>query len=283
MLNLIKVYLLKMFKGKSTAILLLISIAFSLLTVAETHFMEEFFKDNPEQQQVYSQAMEESDSDMSVGYTAASMGIEQTSFCEMSEGIFAGMFPSLMLAIFVVLMVCSEYSSGYIKNLSGMVSNRGKLFLAKIPAILLFNLMLMAVNLATLLITFRPVMGYFISGGVGNLLASMGLQFVIYSVFGILIAALASIIRNTAVSMTVGVALTSGLFNLLYAGVNAILHYAFNVSDEFVLSNYTISGTLPQMLHSASNEVLTRGLIVGGVYLILAIAGAYYLGKRRDV
>ncbi len=285
MLNLVKMYMRKMMKSRSTYVLLIIAMLFSLITVFSMHQEEKYYKEHPQQyaeDQAYQQELEGDDA-VTIGYTAGSATNQETTLAELADGMFPGMLPCLLLAIFVVIFVCSEHSTGFVKNISGLVPNRGMLFLAKIPTVLTFALLMMGVTLLALLIPFRPMMGYFHLGDGSEFAKMMALQVLIYAVFSILVAAIATVIRSTAVSMTIGVALTSGMVSLIYMLLTSALRYLFDISGSFMLSNYTVSGTIPQLCMGAEDKIISRGVIVGVVYLIVSIVAAYCINRKRDV
>lgn len=285
MLNLVKMYMRKMMKSRSTYVLLIIAVLFSLITLFSMQQEEKYYKEHPEAyaaDQAMQQEMEGDDA-VTVGYTAGTATNQETTLAELADGTFPGMLPCLLLAIFVVIFVCSEHSTGFVKNISGLVPNRGKLFLAKIPTIVVFTLLIMGVSLLGLLLPFRPMMGYFHLGDGSEFAKMMALQVMIYVVFAILVAAIATVIRGTAVSMTIGVTLTSGMFGLIYALITMALRYLFDISGSFQLSNYTVSGTIPQLSMGLKDSVMTRGITVGIIYLIVSIVAAYCINRKRDV
>lgn len=285
MLNLIRMYMRKMLKSRSTYVLLLLTVIFSLITIFSQQQEAEYYKEHPEQYAADQAMLAEMEGDdaVSIGYQAAAGTPEETSMLALMDGWLPGMLPCLLVAIFVVIFVCSEHSTGFVKNISGLTRNRGMLFLAKLPTVVLFTVLLIAATFLGMLIPFRPMLGYFHMGDGGDLLKLMALQTLLYVVFAVLVAAIATVIRSTAVSMTIGVALTSGMVGLIYALITMALRYFCGISGDFALSNYTVSGTIPQLGVAATDSIVTRGVIVGVVYLVVSIIAAYCINKKRDV
>lgn len=286
MLKLIKMYMKKMLLSRSTYVLLIIAAAFSCIFVFSMHEDQEYYRENPQAYQEdmeYMQELEEDDDSVTVGYVVGTTGIEESTYAEFVDGMFPSMLPCLLIAIFVVIFVCSEHSSGYVKNVSGSVSNRGMLFLAKIPTIIVFSLLVIGVTLLLLLILFKPMMGYFHLGNGTELAKIIALDVGMYTVLAIVLGALCSIIRSTAISMTLGVMMTSGLIGVIYMLITSLLRYIFDIGQDFNLSNYTVSGSIPQLVMGISDCVVERTIIVGCAFLVVSIIAGYFMNKKRDV
>lgn len=285
MLNLIKMYMHKLFTSASTYVLIVILLGFTTLSVFSTGELSKRFEEHPDEYQAYLQELEEytDDESVGVGYSPSVLK-EDITVGSIAKDIYKGMFPCMLLTIFVALFVCSEYSSGFIKNISGQVSNRGKLFLAKLPILFLFNLLLMAVALVTIIATINPFVGVFKLGSSTELIKIFCMQYAASVTLGVFVAAIASMVRSMAISVTLGVCISTGLLGTIVTMLDTLLHKVFDsLSNEFSLRNYTISGNMNNMLPSATSENINRAFIVLAIFFFGSILLAYFNNKRRDV
>ena len=76
---------------------------------------------------------------------------EQISIMDMMQQVFSGNLVSCVLAVYVSIVVVSEYSSGMVKNIVGKGSSRTVIFMSKLIMAVLSSLLLLLISCAMVL------------------------------------------------------------------------------------------------------------------------------------
>ncbi len=288
MINAIKMDLYKMFKSKSTWILLFCIIAVSFATVGVMKITINQFKDNPALLEQIEQAS--SDENVSIGFTAKTDNITdhingmKFTVNELFSSMTNGSMISMLVAIFCLIFFNSELKSGYIKNLAGQFTRRRYLIFSKLVVAFLFTIFTFAFSISAMILGSKVFLGYVISGGMSSLIKIVLTQFILMFAICALILFIVEWLRNTAGSITASMCIVAGIADVLVMFLSKLLTGNNIIKDkDFTLSKYILTGNISTIGSASSSKDMITAVIVAGVFLILSIVGSVFVLEKRDI
>lgn len=151
-----------------------------------------------------------------------------------------GRFYALFLIIFAVMFSTADIKSGYIKNIGGQVPRRGVLVVSKAVALALFTVITLAgiflFQAAANMVVFKSV----VWGDWKVIIPYFLTQLVLNYAFVLICVAMAVIIKNNVVSMTLSVCLTMNMMSIIYDLISYAI-YKIGIHN-FDIYKYTITG-----------------------------------------
>lgn len=183
----------------------------------------------------------------------------------------------IILAIFPVLFVNSEEKSGFVKNIAGQTKRREWIYLSKTAGIMIFHLMAMAaytiIHIATFLIL-HPGEPFGVSM-FGQTARYMGVLWLLSVAFSSGMALLTTLLKSTAVSITVGILAVLGVGDIISGFFTHI--YKIKISEYLLISNYKA------LLYNSAADKFWHALVVALAFLIgYNIIGSVVV-RKRDV
>lgn len=288
MINAIKMDLYKMFKSKSTWILLFCIIAVSFATVGVMKITINQFKDNPALLEQIEQAS--SDENVSIGFTAKTDNITdhingmKFTVNELFSSMTNGSMISMLVAIFCLIFFNSELKSGYIKNLAGQFTRRRYLIFSKLVVAFLFTIFTFAFSISAMILGSKVFLGYVISGGMSSLIKIVLTQFILMFAICALILFIVEWLRNTAGSITASMCIVAGIADVLVMFLSKLLTGNNIIKDkDFTLSKYILTGNISTIGPTSSSKDMLTAVIVACVFLILSIVGSVFVLEKRDI
>ena len=289
MLNAIKMDLYKMFKSKSTWILLICLVAVSFATVGMMKLSLEQYKKNPE---LIKQVEElNSDDNINVGIQAGTDnnirehvdGLKY-SINDLFAGVVNGSMIGLFIAIFSLIFFNSELKTGYIKNIAGQFTKRRYLIFSKLVVSFVFVLFAFILSLLSLIIGSKLFLGYIAIGGTSALLKVVLTQFILAIAVSALILFIVEWFRNTAGSIVTSMCFVVGFGNLIVMFLNKFLTGNDIIKDkDFNLANYILTGNISRIGPASSSKDLITAAIVAGVFILLSVIGSVLALEKRDI
>ncbi len=288
MINAIKMDIYKMFKSKSTWILLFCIIAVSFATVGVMKITINQFKDNPALLEQIEQAS--SDENVSVGFTAKTDNITdhingmKFTVNELFSSMTNGSMISMLVAIFCLIFFNSELKSGYIKNLAGQFTRRRYLIFSKLVVAFLFTIFTFAFSISAMILGSKVFLGYVISGGMLSLIKIVLTQFILMFAICALILFIVEWLRNTAGSITASMCIVAGIADVLVMFLSKLLTGNNIIKDkDFTLSKYILTGNISTIGPASSSKDMLTAVIVACVFLILSVVGSVFVLEKRDI
>jgi ABC-2 type transport system permease protein len=186
---------------------------------------------------------------------------------------------SLIIAIFVSIFVAMEFNHGTMKNIVSKGFNRTQVYFSKFltattaALVMLITFMIASTIIGTILWGFDS-QGIASLGNFMTLFLTQGFLIVAYTAVFVFVA---MSLRSNGASIGVNICLVILVGTLLEA-VNLLFHNNVN------LLNYWIGGNISNLttLNPSSSDVL-RGVIVAGVYTVVATAAGFTLFKKQDI
>ena len=280
MLNVIKMDFYRMFKTKS---LYVVWVVMAFVVIYTTYLSAEEFHDT-EIQQENSQVMQEtSPQNMNLGMTVT-LPTEASEKVTVYDIVFAniqGKAVGLFIVIFAVIFSTADMNSGYIKNIGGQVARRSRLVWAKGLSLFVYTILTMVVFVVIQTISNQIFFGYLKLGDVGKMFQYLAVEVVLHFALALICMAIAMMIRNNVVSMTIAICLCMNVMMILYSGIDKLLKNI--VAEDFHLINYTVTGKISLLPMNFTNKESIAALIVGVIFIIVMSGLSSFMFEKRDI
>ena len=296
MFNAIRMDVYRLFKTKSTYIILVIMIALSVMGTGLMSVMTEMT--GAERQQVQTEQMsdnadyageddqfnedtEGAQSQFSVSVSESDPDENDNSVLSFAMSDISGLQAGLFIIIFTVLFSMADINSGFIKSIGGQVKGRGVLIVSKIAAIAIFTAIVIFADFLTQLIAVNMFFDDAVVGSASEIVRLLSSQFVLNFALAVLMMAIAMIIKNNVVSMIIGVCMCSGIFELIFMGINYLMDkIGFN---DFDINNILITGKILSVTIGADASDIGYALLTAAIYIAVSVFAVYNVFKHRDI
>lgn len=296
MFNAIRMDVYRLFKTKSTYIILVIMIAMSVMGTGLMSVMTEMT--GAESQQVQTEQMsdnadyageddqfnkdtEGAQSQLSVSVSEIDPDENDNSVLSFAMSDISGLQAGLFIIIFTVLFSMADINSGFIKSIGGQVKGRGVLIVSKIAAIAIFTAIVIIADFLTELIAVNIFFDDAVVGSASEIVRLLSSQFVLNFALAILMMAIAIIIKNNVVSMIIGVCMCTGIFELIFMGINYLMD-KIGFSD-FDINNILITGKIQNVTIGADTADIGYALLTAAIYIAVSVLAVYNVFKHRDI
>ena len=296
MFNAIRMDVYRLFKTKSTYIILVIMIALSVMGTGLMSVMTEMT--GAESQQVQTEQMsdnadyagdddqlyedtEGAQSQFSVSVSESDPDENDNSVLSFAMSDISGLQAGLFIIIFTVLFSMADINSGFIKSIGGQVKGRGVLIASKMVAIAIFTAIVIIADFLTQLIAVNIFFDDAVVGSASEIVRLLSSQFVLNFALAVLMMAIAMIIKNNVVSMIIGVCMCSGIFELIFMGINYLMDkIGFN---DFDINNILITGKIQNVTIGADAADIGYALLTAAIYIAVSVLAVYNVFKHRDI
>lgn len=296
MFNAIRMDVYRLFKTKSTYIILVIMLAMSVMGTGLMSVMTEMT--GAERQQVQTEQMsdnadyageddqfnedtEGAQSQLSVSVSEIDPDENDNSVLSFAMSDISGLQAGLFIIIFTVLFSMADINSGFIKSIGGQVKGRGVLIVSKMAAIAIFTAIVIIADFLTELIAVNIFFDDAVVGSASEIVRLLSSQFVLNFALAILMMAIAIIIKNNVVSMIIGVCMCSGIFELIFMGINYLMD-KIGFSD-FDINNILITGKIQNVTIGADAADIGYALLTAVIYIAVSVLAVYNVFKHRDI
>lgn len=296
MFNAIRMDVYRLFKTKSTYIILVIMLAMSVMGTGLMSVMTEMT--GAERQQVQTEQMsdnadyageddqfnedtEGAQSQLSVSVSEIDPDENDNSVLSFAMSDISGLQAGLFIIIFTVLFSMADINSGFIKSIGGQVKGRGVLIVSKTAAIAIFTAIVIIADFLTELIAVNIFFDDAVVGSASEIVRLLSSQFVLNFALAILMMAIAIVIKNNVVSMIIGVCMCSGIFELIFMGINYLMD-KIGFSD-FDINNILITGKIQNVTIGADAADIGYALLTAAIYIAVSVLAVYNVFKHRDI
>lgn len=186
---------------------------------------------------------------------------------------------SLLLAIFVSLFICTDYSSGAIKNTCSRGYSRWKVYLTKLVAAWFVAAVFIVTSAILRYIVYGVLFnfGTLTSGMAGEFLMICGSEMLIYMALSSIFVFMSTLTKNPGIAIAINVSLS-----MFVAVILQLLDMFSKLDVNF--SNYWLVSISTEISHFKIEEgVIPRVLLVAGVYLVVFIASGFSLFQKEDI
>lgn len=296
MFNAIRMDVYRLFKTKSTYIILVIMLALSVMGTGLMSVMTEMT--GAERQQVQTEQMsdnadyaveddqfnedtEGAQSQLSVSVSEIDPDENDNSVLSFAMSDISGLQAGLFIIIFTVLFSMADINSGFIKSIGGQVKGRGVLIVSKMVAIAIFTAIVIIADFLTQLIAVNIFFDDAAVGSASEIVRLLSSQFVLNFALAVLMMAIAIIIKNNVVSMIIGVCMCTGIFELIFMGINYLMD-KIGFSD-FDINNILITGKIQSVTIGADASDIGYALLAAAIYIAVSVFAVYNVFKHRDI
>ena len=314
MLNMIKMDVYRMFRTKSMYVIWIILLASALLTSFLSKIdYDAANKEWEKQQAVESQA--DTDTDMQAADVVNAQDIEEQQAADSNKEQLSqqntdnvnlgmsvelptepgkkvtvmdvffsnaqGKFYALFLVIFAVMFATADIKSGYIKNIGGQVSQRGMLIVSRAVALALFTAITFAgifvFQAAANMLAFKCV----VWGNWKEIIPYFLTELTLHYAFVLICMAIAVIIKNNVISMTLSVCLTMNIMSIVYAFIDYVVNR--KGLHNFSIYKYTVTGRMAMLPMNAGRDDVVSSMCVAAVFIIIMLSLSSYIFQKRDI
>lgn len=314
MLNMIKMDVYRMFRTKSMYVIWIILLASALLTSFLSKIdYDAANKEWEKQQAVESQA--DTDTDMQAADVVNAQDIEQQQAADSNKEQLSqqntdnvnigmsvelptepgkkvtvmdvffsnaqGKFYALFLVIFAVMFATADIKSGYIKNIGGQVSQRGMLIVSRAVALALFTAITFAgifvFQAAANMLAFKCV----VWGNWKEIIPYFLTELTLHYAFVLICMAIAVIIKNNVISMTLSVCLTMNIMSIMYAFIDYVVNR--KGLHNFSIYKYTVTGRMAMLPMNAGRDDVVSSMCVAVIFIIIMLSLSSYIFQKRDI
>lgn len=282
MFNAVRMDIYRLIHTKSAYVILVIAMALAIAMSGMTALIRSMAADSIVETNEQVNMVSESDSEITGEYDTASaeasngptatvglevddsdMSDEIPTIADMVESDIAGLDLALLLAIFTVLFSTADLNSGYIKSVGGQVKSRGVLLFSKMIALSVFTFVAMALDVIVQCIATPLFLHGAEFGDAADLFKMLGSQYVVTLLFVYFVMAMAIIIKNNVISMIIAVCMCTGIFTLIFSGINILIE-KIGVKN-FDINDYLIVNKISELDLSASVKT------VGGAFAVAVL------------
>ena len=192
-----------------------------------------------------------------------------------------GKFYALFLVIFAVMFATADIKSGYIKNIGGQVSQRGMLIVSRAVALALFTAITFAgifvFQAAANMLAFKCVMW----GNWKEIIPYFLTELTLHYAFVLICMAIAVIIKNNVISMTLSVCLTMNIMSIVYAFIDYVINR--KGLHNFSVYKYTVTGRMAMLPMNAGRDDVVSSMCVAVIFIIIMLSLSGYIFRKRDI
>ena len=192
-----------------------------------------------------------------------------------------GKFYALFLVIFAVMFATADIKSGYIKNIGGQVSQRGMLIVSRAVALALFTAItfvgIFVFQAAANMLAFKCV----VWGNWKEIIPYFLTELTLHYAFVLICMAIAVIIKNNVISMTLSVCLTMNIMSIVYA----LIDYVGNRVGlhNFNIYKYTVTGRMAMLPMNAGRDDVISSMCVAATFIVIMLSLSSYIFQKRDI
>ena len=188
----------------------------------------------------------------------------------------------ILVVIFVTLFVAAERKNGFIKNIAGHFPNRGIMVTAKLIAVAIQILLMLIVFALFTLIFAIPLLGNRIElCSAADLLKVAGIQYLLHYAFACLITFFCLLTNSSAMSMTAGILLASGLGTPIYSLIDHAVQWL--PKDSFHIAEYMLENNIASISAESGSKLITNGILTGLGFILITTAFSMLIVQKRDV
>ena len=180
--------------------------------------------------------------------------------------------------VFIVMYIGDELKSSFLKNINQVFPKKIELTLGKVAIICVYTLAIFITSFIIMSLSFYFMEGYLKFTEIGIFIKYILAEYLLYITYSIVIMFLAYLIRNSAVTLIIGLLESAGILQIF----DTIIH---QISGNFSSSimKYLISGNIVLLSINSSSSIYLRVAILSIVYLVIMIILNTVILSKRDI
>lgn len=180
--------------------------------------------------------------------------------------------------VFIVMYIGDELKSSFLKNINQVFPKKIELTLGKVAIICVYTLAIFITSFIIMSLSFYFMEGYLKFTEIGIFIKYILTEYLLYITYSIIIMFLAYLIRNSAVTLIIGLLESAGILQIF----DTIIH---QISGNFSSSimKYLISGNIVLLSIDSSDSIYLRVTLLSIIYLIIMIILNTMILSKRDI
>lgn len=180
--------------------------------------------------------------------------------------------------VFIVMYIGDELKSSFLKNINQVFPKKIELTLGKVAIICVYTLVIFITNFIIMSLSFYFMEGYLKFTEIGIFIKYILTEYLLYITYSIIIMFLAYLIRNSAVTLIIGLLESAGILQI----IDTIFHQ-ISGNSSFSIMNYLISGNIVLLSIDSSDSIYLRVTLLSIIYLIIMIILNTMILSKRDI
>lgn len=180
--------------------------------------------------------------------------------------------------VFIVMYIGDELKSSFLKNINQVFQKKIELTLGKVAIICVYTLAIFITSFIIMSLSFYFMEGYLKFTEIGIFIKYILTEYLLYITYSIIIMFLAYLIRNSAVTLIIGLLESAGILQI----IDTIFHQ-ISGNLSFSIMNYLISGNIVLLSIDSSDSIYLRVTLLSIIYLIIMIILNTMILSKRDI
>lgn len=180
--------------------------------------------------------------------------------------------------VFIVMYIGDELKSSFLKNINQVFPKKIELTLGKVAIICVYTLAIFITSFIIMSLSFYFMEGYLKFTKIGIFIKYILTEYLLYITYSIVIMFLAYLIRNSAVTLIIGLLESAGILQI----IDTIFHQ-ISGNSSFSIMNYLISGNIVLLSIDSSNSIYLRVTLLSIIYLVIMIILNTVILSKRDI
>lgn len=180
--------------------------------------------------------------------------------------------------VFIVMYIGDELKSSFLKNINQVFPKKLELTLGKVAIICVYTLAIFITSFIIMSLSFYFMEGYLKFTEIGIFIKYILTEYLLYITYSIIIMFLAYLIRNSAVTLIIGLLESAGILQI----IDTIFHQ-ISGNLSFSIMNYLISGNIVLLSIDSSDSIYLRVTLLSIIYLIIMIILNTMILSKRDI
>lgn len=180
--------------------------------------------------------------------------------------------------VFIVMYIGDELKSSFLKNINQVFPKKIELTLGKVAIICVYTLAIFITSFIIMSLSFYFMEGYLKFTEIGIFIKYILTEYLLYITYSIIIMFLAYLIRNSAVTLIIGLLESAGILQI----IDTIFHQ-ISGNLSFSVMNYLISGNIVLLSIDSSDSIYLRVTLLSIIYLIIMIILNTMILSKRDI
>lgn len=206
------------------------------------------------------------------------ISVSINAFKEFAELMPANIF-ALFLAIFTVLFSCADYTSGFIKTISGQVSFRSKLVASKLITMFVFEMYFFAICFAAFTLFSFMFFDTVTFGDAAGFFGYMAVQIIMHYCLMCFCAMITMVARTTALGMVVALMTVLGFVDMIVTLISHLVNLTFDTKIN--LAKYLLMENITKVEYNTAD--ISEPLLICCVTAVISIFLSVLSTEKRDV
>ena len=180
--------------------------------------------------------------------------------------------------VFIVMYIGDELKSSFLKNINQVFPKKIELILGKVIIICIYTFAIFITSFIIMSLSFYIMEGYLKFTETGIFIKYILAEYLLYITYSIVIMFLAYLIRNSAVTLIIGLLESAGILQI----IETIFHQ-ISGNLSFSIMNYLISGNIVLLSIDSSVSIYLRVTLLSIIYLVIMIILNTMILSKRDI